>query len=330
VNGLPAASRPATDSDANRPVVSVIVVNWNTRDLLRECLASARKHLWHLSNEIIVVDNGSSDGSAALVAAEFPEVRLIRNPDNLGFGRANNQAMAIGRGEFFLLLNSDARLPDDSIRGLLPLFANDRELGVVGPRIEDARGNLQPSAFRFGSIRLLILEELGLYKLMPKRRVAELFLGGYWDHRGEHVADWVVGACMLVRREIFETTGGFDPTLFLYGEEEEWCRRIHSAGWKVVYSPKATVVHLGHQTTHRYLGETERIVRCLDSADQMLARRSSRALAFLVPGIRITGALLKLARVRVSSLLGSSRASDDSVRELAQIVLRHYTSRPWS
>ena len=232
--------------------------------------------------------------------------------------------MEIARGDFLLLLNSDARLPDGSVRALLELLRDRPDVGVVGPRLEDATGNLQPSAYRFGSIPLMLVEELGLYKLLPRERAASLLLGGYWSHDAERPVDWIVGACMLVRAEVFRATGGFDPSIFLYGEEEEWCARIAAAGWRIVYSPRARVTHLGHQTTRRFFGETSRVERCLEASDRLLARRSGLAGSVAGPAVRVAGALLKLAKISVARSIGRARASDAEVRALATTVLRYY------
>ena len=317
-------SNVPADSSADRPRVSVIVVNWNTRDLLQDCLASAQQHLAGSAYELIVVDNGSSDGSAELVASRFPRARLLVNRENLGFGRASNQAMSAARGELLLLLNSDARLADGSIGRLFERMGEALDVGVIGPRLEDAHGVLQASAYRFGSVASMLLEELGLYKLLPRGRTAELLLGGYWDHGAERYVDWVVGACMLVRAEVFRATGGFDQTIFLYGEEEEWCARIANAGWRILFSPDARVTHLGHQTTRRFFGETARIERCLAASDLLLARRSGRVGAVAGPALRIVGALLKLAKVSVARLVDCERERDDEVRLLAAATLRYY------
>ncbi len=173
----------------------------------------------------------------------------------------------------------------------------------------------------------MLLEELGLYKLLPRERVASLLLGGYWSHDGERQVDWIVGACMLVRAEVFRTTGGFDPGIFLYGEEEEWCGRISDAGWRILYSPVARVTHLGHQTTRRFFGEISRVERCLAASDELLARRSGMVGTVAGPALRMVGALLKLAKVSVAASIGRARAGDDDVRTLATTVLRHYARR---
>jgi GT2 family glycosyltransferase len=306
------------------PLVSVIIVNWNTRDLLDDCLTSVEGQLADTPHEAIVVDNASMDGSVELVRARFPQARLVINAENRGFGCANNQGMEIARGRLFLLLNSDARLPDKSIGSLFELMQRDPTVGVAGPRLEDATGKLQPSAYRFGSISRLALEELGLYKLLSREHRANLLLGGYWSHDSERTTDWIVGACMLVRAEVFRATGGFDRSIFLYGEEEEWCGRIADAGWRIVYSPSARVTHLGHQTTHRFFGETSRIERCLEASDRLLARHSGLAGTVVGPAVRVVGSFLKLAKVSAARAIGRGKPNDPEVEALANTVIRYY------
>ena len=305
------------------PRLSVVVVSWNTRDVLADCLASVRRHLAGVTHEAIVVDNASADGSAEMVATAFPEVRLVRNAENVGFGRACNAGMAAARAPWVLLLNSDARLVDDSLVALLDRLEARREVAIAGPRLVGPDGLLQPSAHRFGTLGRLVLEELGLYKLLPRRHAAALFLGGYWAHGEERPVDWVTGACMLVRRDAFVRTGGFDPTIFLYGEDEEWCRRIRRAGFAVLFSPTADVVHAGHVSAHRALGAAGRVGRCLAAGDALL-RREHGALAGVAPAIRVTGALLRLLAFRVRPASGDARTL---ARWHAHTVLRHYGER---
>jgi GT2 family glycosyltransferase len=299
---------------AGAPVVSVVVVSWNTKEVLRQCLASVRAHLAEVAHETIVVDNASGDGSAEMVAADFPEARLVRNRTNVGFGAANNVGMLGARGEFFLLLNSDARLVDGSIGKLVELLRTRPRVGVVGPRLRYEDGRLQPSAQRFDALRLRAVEELGLYKLLPRARAGRLLLAGYFDHEQEVDADWILGACMLVRREAFEQTGGFDPAIFLYGEEEEWCYRIRAAGWAVVFSPVAEVVHIGHVSADQLLGTEGRLERCLVASDRLLRRWEGPVAGALAPGLRVAGALLRLTGNR-------------DVRRTSRTVLRHYFRR---
>jgi GT2 family glycosyltransferase len=308
------------------PAVSVIVVSWNTKDLLRTCLTSVREHL-ALPCEVIVVDNASRDGSAEMVAEEFPTAQLVRNERNLGFGAANNIGMAEAVAPAFLLLNSDARLVDGSIARLVEKLHRDPGVGLVGPRLRFEDGRLQASAHRFSSLRLLALEELGLYKLLPRRTSAEALLGAYWDHSRERRVDWIVGACMVVRRAAFEKTGGFDPGIFLYGEEVEWCERIRAAGWQVVFSPEAEVVHVGHASADILVGDRGRIDLCLVAADELIARRQGRAAGLAASGLRVSGAVIKTVAFGLRRLaIGDDRYGRD-VRAYSRTVLGHYLRR---
>jgi len=310
-----------------RPLISVIVVNWNGRELLRKCLQSVERHLERVDHETIVVDNGSTDGAPDMVEDEFPRMQLIRNPENLGFGRANNVGMTLARGDFFLLLNSDARLIDDTPVRLVERLRCLPKVGVVGPILRFEDGRLQSSAHRFGSPGLLLVEELLLYKVLPKARVADLLLGGYWDHHQEREVDWITGACMVVRRAVFDMTRGFDPSMFLYGEEVEWCHRIRASGWLVLFSPVGEVRHFGHASADQLLGEQGRIDRCLIAADRLMRKWHGRSGGAAAPLIRIAGAVLKLI---VFSFKGLHRRDEHYAREVrrgCKMVLEHYARR---
>lgn len=317
---------PSAEAD---PLLSAIIVNWNTQDLLRESLSSLRTCLARVALETIVVDNGSIDGSPEMVAAEFPEVRLICNSENLGFGRGNNIGMAAATGRYFLLLNSDACLQDDSILSLVGRVRDRPEVGVAGPRLRFPDGRLQASAFRFTTLARLAVEELGLYKVLPRTRRAELLLGGYWDHQGEREVDWLKGACLVVRREVFEATGGFDPSIFLYGEEEEWSRRIKAAGWSLLFTPSSEVIHLGHGS-QAHLSESSRFRRCLHSADRLLSRRRGWAATATASLLRMAGALIKLMLFSLHRPLGRDRSYAREVRLRSLVVLGHYFRVPFT
>lgn len=309
------------------PLVSVVVVSFNTCGLLRDGLRRTSERLG-VPHEIVVVDNASHDGSPEMVAREFPEVRLIRNPENVGFGRANNQGMAAARAEVFILLNSDAWPVDHRLGALAArLAAGEPGVGVLGPRLLEADGRLQASAYHFLTPGRLALEELLLYKLLTPRRRGLALLGGYWAHDQERDVDWVVGACMVVRGEVFRQTGGFDPSIFLYGEEEEWCERIRRAGWRVVFSPTAEVTHVSHQSSARALGEELRIVRTLRASDELLRRRSGRGAVAVGGLVRVVGAALRGTWFGLRRL----RRPDDpvalSVSRTARVTLRHYLGR---
>jgi GT2 family glycosyltransferase len=208
-----------------------------------DCLRSLYADLGDLPAEVFVVDNASSDGSADAIGREFPEVRLIANSANLGFGAANNLAMSKAQGEYLLLLNSDAFPKAGAIATLVNYLQANPKVGIVGPRLVHADGSLQLSCFRFPSPLRAWLENLWISTAFADHR----FLGDYrhWAHDSLRNVDWVIGACLLLRRNVFSQVGGFDEKFFMYSEEADWQRRIRDAGWDIAFIPDAVVTHLG-------------------------------------------------------------------------------------
>ncbi|MDQ3571812.1 MAG: asparagine synthase (glutamine-hydrolyzing) [Actinomycetota bacterium] len=305
------ASSPASISLAKSETerdLSVIVVNWNTRELLRNCLASLGEHLAGVDHEVIVVDNASSDGSAAMVEEHFPDVRLIQNTENVGFGRANNQAMRVASGQWFLLLNSDTILLDDSVTALFQRVRAEPGIGVAQCRLELPDGRTQHSAYRFPSLRLAVMEGLGLYKLMPDEVAGSMLLSGYWDYSEERDVDWVAGAFMLMPREVFEQTGGFDERHFMYGEDLEWCFRIRDQGWRIRYYPDASIKHFDHSSSDLRWGDNERVVRSLKSQREIYRERYGGARLALFTGLGVTGAALRTGYYSLRRRAGGPRA----------------------
>lgn len=305
--------------------LSVVVVSWNTREVLHGCLERVARHL--PGAELVVVDNGSGDGSAEMVAERFPGAVLVRNADNLGFGAAANQGMRAASAPDLLLLNSDAYLVDESLLKLVPRLRREPDVGLVGPRILLESGELQRSARRFPSVGRLLLSELYLHRLLPRPAAAERLLGSYWAHDVEHEADWLVGACLLLRREVFEATGGFDPSIFLYGEEVEWCRRVRAAGWRILFSPEAQVLHLNHKSADRLFGDAGRVDRCLLSENDLLRRWQGAWAPLAADGLRLAGALLRGAAFSARRLLRPEDAYAADVLGEAQATWAHYLRR---
>lgn len=221
--------------------LSVVIVNWNTRDLLRDCLASLVAATGGLSVEVLVVDNGSSDGSAAMVRAGFPAVRVIESPRNIGFAAGNNLALREVRGRHVFLLNSDTLVQGDVLRASVDWLDAHPEAGVLGPLVLNADGSLQPSCSSFPTLKNLALQLVGITRIAP--------LDGYrltgWDRSTARRVDVVSGAAMFVRRAAMEDVGLLDESFFFFGEETDWCRRFARAGWEVVFVPLASVTHFG-------------------------------------------------------------------------------------
>jgi hypothetical protein len=236
------------------PTLSIIIVNWNTRDLLANCLASISQTAGDLTSEIIVVDNGSTDDSVDMVSRQFPQVRVLRNDSNVGFAGANNQGMALARGRYLLLLNSDAVLQDDNLQQAIRFMDERRDVGVCGAKLLNLDGTFQGSYSDFPTLISEFLMATGLgsklvspYYPSPKPRPRE----------EPHEVDWIGGAFMLLRRKVFEQVGGMDEQYWMYSEETDWCYRIKQAGWKIYYLPRVAILHVGGGSTRKRRAEME-------------------------------------------------------------------------
>jgi GT2 family glycosyltransferase len=225
-----------------RPEVSIIIVNWNTEQLLNRCLQSVASARTRLALEAIVVDNGSADGSVEICHKLFPEVRLIENTTNMGFVQASNQGILASKARFVLLLNSDTILLFDSLEKMIKPMRSDPSIGIVGCRLIHPDGSYQPSCMNYPTLQRVFVARLLIYKFLPRLpRIA--MEPPYILSQTE--CDWVVGACMLIRKRAIETAGLFDPNILMYSEEMELCYRIKAAGWRIVCEPNAKVVHVG-------------------------------------------------------------------------------------
>jgi N-acetylglucosaminyl-diphospho-decaprenol L-rhamnosyltransferase len=223
--------------------VSFLIVSWNVRDLLRRALASVLDDTVGIESEIILVENASRDGTVEMVRAEFPQVRLIANPDNRGFTGGNNQAFAVSLGRYFFLLNPDAELVAGATRALIEYLDANPRVGIAGPQLLNPDRTVQPSRRRFPVFTTALLESTRLQQWFPHNRwLARYYLLDTRDDVAQDV-DWIVGAAMFVRREMYEQVGAFDQDFFMYSEELDWCYRAKRAGWRVVYLPRAQVIH---------------------------------------------------------------------------------------
>lgn len=232
--------------------VSIIIVNWNTKELLKNCIGSIYEQPNNVQFEIIVVDNASSDGSAMMVKAKFPQVFLIENTENKGFATANNQGMAIAKGRYVLLLNSDTVVLDGAIAKTVTFADDHPEAAVIGCRVLNSDGTLQPTCFMFPSVLNMLLSASYLYKLLPHSPFFGRERMIWWDRDSVREVDVVTGCFMLARREAIEQVGPMDERFFVYSEETDWCcYRFKQAGWKVLFAPDAEIIHLGGQSSKK-------------------------------------------------------------------------------
>jgi len=236
------------------PDLSIVVVNWNTRDHLERCLRSIERSSSTTSSpavEVIVVDNASSDGSQAMVRASFPSVHLIANATNLGFTAANNQGLRHARGRYLMLLNPDTEVLDDALAAMVRYLDDHPDVGVVGPRLLNPDGTAQSSRRRFPTLATTFIESTVLQRYLPNHPLLRRYYVLDRSDDETQEVDWLVGACLAVRREAVEEVGLLDEGFFMYSEELDWCRRIVGAGWKIVYLPTARVVHWGGASSER-------------------------------------------------------------------------------
>lgn len=259
--------------------LSIVIVSWNVRDLLRRCLESIGgaigprasqgssspkecgvAELSHeetdLEIEIIVVDNGSSDGSVEMVRdlrveeGHFPNVRFIANEDNRGFSAANNQGISIAEGRYVLLLNPDTEIVGDALTTLGAFADAHLDVGMAVPQLLNPDGTVQSSRRRFPTLLTALFESTWLEPVAPRGLLDHYYVVDQPDDVIQDV-DWVTGAAMLVRREAIEDVGPLDEGFFMYSEELDWCRRLRAAGWRIVYVPTAQIVHHGGKSSEQ-------------------------------------------------------------------------------
>lgn len=247
--------------------LSIVIVSWNVQGLLQRCLESihasvagshsAGPHGQSLQFEVIVVDNASDDDSVRMVRNRFPDVQVVANQTNRGFPAANNQGVALSRGRYVLLLNPDTAVVDDALSQLIAFADQHPAVGMVGPRLLNADGSVQPSRRRFPTLTIAFIESTWLQPMVlsldstgvsralstPIRRMLDRY---YVADRSENMVqdvDWITGAAMFTRREAIEDVGLMDEGFFMYSEELDWCRRFREEGWRIVYFPGAQIVH---------------------------------------------------------------------------------------
>jgi GT2 family glycosyltransferase len=314
-------SRPITESDASAafrslrvPVdISVVIVNWNTRELLLDCVESLIEQTRESSLEIIVVDNASRDGSMEALSERFPEVVSIRNLDNLGFSKANNQGLRIARGRFLCLVNSDVKALDGVLDKLRAFLEDQPDVGAVAPRTVGGDLKLRRNCREYPTIRNAFCEAVFLDQLFPSVRVFRgRILRGY-DYATTQEIEVLSGCFLMVRREVIEKVGMLDERFFIYSEDVDWCRRIRAGGWKVVFFPGAEAIHYGgsSSTVERVRFNREMVKANL----QYWRKHHGRAAALLIWAFQILGAALRAVGWSVLTLIrfGHSRCRDQAI-----------------
>ncbi|MDQ2800040.1 MAG: glycosyltransferase [Armatimonadota bacterium] len=227
------------------PDITVSIVSYNTRDLLRACLRSllARQAEGEAALEIIVADNGSTDGTLEMARAEFPAVRLVETGGNIGYGRANNLALNEAQGRYVFVLNSDTEVETGALAAMRDFLDARSEVGAVGAQLILPDGSIQASCGRIPTLLGVFWEQTYLDKLFPQNRVTGRYAMTDWDYRTIRQVEQVCGACLFVRKSAFEQIGGFDPAYFMYFEDTDLCVRLGQAGWPIWFLAQARIQH---------------------------------------------------------------------------------------
>jgi len=223
--------------------LSIIIVNYNSSGFLKNCLESLLNSKDAVEKEIIVIDNASSNGSINFVKSSFPSVKLIENKKNYGFAKANNIGAMAARSEFMLFLNPDTVIQKYALEKMVNFMEQNAGAGAVGPKLLYPDGSLQCSCRNFYNLRTILLRRTVLGKVFPHSRLLQYHLMSDWNHNQIQEVDWVLTACLMIRREVLEKTGYFDEKYKMYFEDVDLCYRVRKAGYKVFYYPDAVVVH---------------------------------------------------------------------------------------
>ncbi len=223
--------------------ISVVVISFNGMEFIEDCLATVQTSLENVGSEILVVDNGSSDGAVELIESRYSNIQLIKNKSNLGFAKAVNQGIENSCGEYILLLNQDTRIIEDAIVKLAERMESDSNIGTIGPKYIGFDGKLQKACRAFPKYRDLIFTFLGLSKLFPKSKIFSSWKMGWFDHLQEAEVDQPMGAALMVKRSVLNEIGGFDEQFRIFFNDVDFCRRVKKAGYINLYYPSAVIEH---------------------------------------------------------------------------------------
>ena len=268
-------------------LISVILVSYNTAKMSVQALDSLFASQGDFTLEVFVVDNASKDDSVKVIQQAYPNITLIQNKENIGFGRANNQVLDFAKGEFILLLNTDAFVAADTLQKTVQYLQSHPRCGVLGVKLLGRDGELQPSCRYFPTPFNLFASRVGLHRLLPNIKLVD---NVHWNPAQTQNCDWVPGCYYLIRKSVIEQAGLFDPLYFLYSEEVDHCFAVKKAGWEVTYFADASVVHIGGESakTDAVIGQKNRQVNKLRLESELLYFRKNHGFAGMLNHILLT------------------------------------------
>ncbi len=284
------------------PILSIIIVNWNTQELLQNCLYSIYNTDIKTSFEIIVVDNASSDGSVVMLKEKFPFLQIVTNKENVGFARANNQAIKMVKGKYILLLNPDTIILKGSLDKMCKFMKQHSDVGVVGCKVLGGNGLAQrswcgfPTAFKEFLHAIMLGKALDSLKIKKfgkiLYKISKSNFARYMDTAAPTEVDIILGACLMVRKETIDEIGLLDENFFMFIEEGEWCYRIKQHGWKIYFFPGATIIHLGGESTKQNIGSM--ILSRYKSLFHFFKKHHGSFYYYIVKGMIIIGVTIRM------------------------------------
>jgi GT2 family glycosyltransferase len=290
--------------------LSIVIVAWNVRDLVLDCLASIRDAKLGLTYEVIVVDNGSNDATVESVARQFPETRVIALPKNIGFGAGNNRGLEVMRGRHAVLLNSDTIVLPGGLEACVRFLDEHPDVGAVGPQLLNPDRTKQNCIHNSPTLVSEIVGQSFLRRVFPKRWPSKRV-----DYAGPVEVEAVLGACLFARREVIREVGLIDEDYFFFLEETDWCHRMRAASWRVFHLPDARVIHLYGESTKKKLPLRTRI-EYYRSRYIFFRKNRSRAVYLALRAI-------VLVKIVCGSVLGGRRA-----QEYRKILAWHGAGEP--
>jgi len=225
------------------PELTIIILNYKTKGLLKQCLRGIKESNLAMATEVIVVDNNSKDGSVAMVEEIFPDIKIVISPTNVGFAAGANLGLRLATGRYLMILNTDVAIFRGAVEQLHKYLVNHPTAGIVAPKLINPDGTTQLSCYRFPNFIIPILRRTPLGKLPWAKKILRSYLMSDWDHQNTRPIGWALGACLMVRRVALDQVGIFDERFFLYFEDVDLCRRFWQRGWEVWYVSDAEMVH---------------------------------------------------------------------------------------
>lgn len=233
--------------------VSIVIISWKMKNLLQRCLQTIYQFTKDISFEIIVIDNNSLDGTSEMIEENFPDIKLIKNPENRGVAPARNQGIRETKGKYILILDADMELIDNSIKHLYNFMEKNSEAGIVGCKLVDKDFNLQFSCKRFPTLLAFLFRRLEWIDAVKNSKTLKIHTMQDWDHNSIKEVDYLIGACQFFRKDVINKIGKYDDNIFYGPEDLDFCLRIWKAGWKVYYYPFTQIIHHEQRITKKKL-----------------------------------------------------------------------------